>query len=90
MSDDIEILDQGELPTPTELLVQVPQAGGWFGFSTTDGNWWMLIYPTTPLGTVPDTRRFPHPLFQSKDELIETAKKSLPHGGKIKFWKVTL
>ena len=89
MTNDIELTEVPE-SAPTELLVQKPKAGGYLAFYTCDGDYWMQACPMCPVGTWADTRRFPYPLFQTKDEAIEQAKKSLPNGGKIKLWKIEL
>lgn len=89
MSDGIEIRDEGDTLESTEVLIQEPTVGGYMGFSSVDGKYWTQLGPHLSVGSY-DSRRYPYPLFQSKDELLEVAKRFLPNGGKVKFWRIKL
>ena len=86
---DIEVIEN-ETPQPVELHVAKAKAGGYLCFYSCDSDYWMQCTPMHPVGVWSDTRRFPYPLFESKDDAIDTAKKYMPNGGKVKLWRLEL
>lgn len=91
MKDTIKIMDD-EAKTEEILLLPV-KAEGYLAFycmSTNDvgaNMWCMATVPYDP-GQARSLYKHPYPLFVSRDEAIESCKKSLPDGGKMKIVKI--
>jgi hypothetical protein len=87
MNEDIKISTQ-QLAAE-EVIVPEAQPSGWLLF---------YRYPNTRAWSygIPDydgnrdTIRYPYPLFKTKDEAMNQARKSLPHGGDVKLFKIDL
>jgi hypothetical protein len=84
---DIEVIEETPKPA-TELLVPKPVAGGTLAFYSHDGDTWAQATPIYPVGAWPDGRRFPFPLFPTREDAVEACKKYMPLGGKIKLWRI--
>ncbi len=75
----------------TSVIVPEAQAGGYLGFYRSDRTIsWNYISVFDPPGTIRDYYRTPYPLFESREQLIEHAKKMMPNGGELRIVKVQL
>jgi hypothetical protein len=76
-------------PEIEEVIINKAQTIGWMLFiQYPNSSAWSMAYPDHDNNR--DTIRFPYPLFKSKDEAMENAKKRLSYGGEAKFFKVDL
>jgi len=78
-------------PTIEEVCLPKAKSGGWTMFYRyPDSSYWMHGIPPFDSNGIRDTIRFPYPLFMSKDEALDEARKRLAHGGDVKLFKVDL
>ncbi len=86
----IEVTDVVADPSTT-VIVPEAKAGGYIGFYRYhESNQWTQISIIDPPGTYRDYYRTPYPLVESRDKLIEEAKKAMPNGGELKIVKIQL
>ena len=78
-------------PSVEEVCLPQAKASGWIMFTRYPNTiHWMSAIPPFDPSFSRDTMCFPHPLFMSKEEAMEEARKRLPPGGDVKLFKVDL
>ena len=91
MSDKDEINVKTITPATEEVMLPPVKSGGWMMFYKypNSGHWMYGMPNFDPVGAR-DTIRFPHPLFMSREEAMDEARKRLSYGGDVKLFKVDL
>lgn len=90
MTQDISISTVNHMQVEEAIVPQV-KPSGWLLFIRYPNTMnWMYGYPDFDAGWTRDTIRWPYPLFKSKDEAMDKARKQLTNGGDVKLFKIDL
>jgi len=90
MSDEIEIKDTTASPA-SEVLIQEARPTGWFGwYRYSNSDYFNQVFDTHG-NEHRDYHRCPYPLFQTREDVVEAARKCLQgRGGELRIVKVVL
>jgi len=90
MTNTIDLTEDTAEPAKTTLIPEA-KASGYLGFyRSNSAGFWCLISIIDPVGVPRDLFRTPYPLAETRERLIEEAKKYLPNGGELKIVRIQL